>query len=317
MKAVLLAAGKGQRLSPISDKTSKLMIIIHGKPFLEYIINDLIDVGISEICIVVGNLGNQIRDYFGNGNNFGIKIEFVVQEKPLGTADALRYAEKFVGNNSFLLYLPDTILSDGLVTYFDKMIRTNSEIHLLASNVLKKNTSDVGTMEIDKNKVIKINEKSCNASSNLAWAGIAFFKSNLIFKLINTLSLSTRGEYEITEAMNKIFDNNKEIEFQTSEKFIDLGTPKGLFEVMKFLLAQLPSTYKNIQNVSLIQPVFIGKNTTICKGCTIGPFVSIEENVKIKNNIKISNSFVLNNSNIKSLNDIEHKIISPNGIILI
>jgi len=80
MKAVLLAAGKGQRLSPISDKTSKLMIIIHGKPFLEYIINDLIDVGISEICIVVGNLGNQIRDYFGNGNNFGVKIEFVVQE---------------------------------------------------------------------------------------------------------------------------------------------------------------------------------------------------------------------------------------------
>ena len=315
MKAVLLAAGKGQRLSPISDKTSKLMIMINGKPFLEYIINDLINVGILDICIVVGHLGNQIRDYFGNGNDFGVKIEFVIQEKALGTADALRYAEKFVGNDSFLLYLPDTILSNGLVSYFDEMIRTNSEIHLLASAVSQENISHVGTMEINENKVTKINEKSSNTSSNLAWAGIAFFKTNLIFKSIKTLSLSVRGEYEITEAMNKIFDSNKEIEFQISKKFIDLGTPKGLFEVVKFLLTKIPSTSVNIPNVSLIQPVFIGKNTTICHGCTIGPFVSIEENVQIKNSIKINNSFILSGSNVNSLNDIENKIISSNGII--
>ena len=317
MKAVLLAAGKGKRLHPVSENLSKLMIVINGKPFLEYIINDLISIGISDICIVIGHFGKQIKDYFGNGKEFGVNIEFVVQKKPLGTADALRYTEKFVGNDPFLLYLPDTILSDGLVTYFDKMIGTTSEIHLLASPVPEEHISHVGTMEINKNKVIKINEKSQNASSNLAWAGIAFFKTNFIFKLINTLPLSARGEYDITEAMNKIFDNNKEIEFQISKKFIDLGTPKGLFEVVKFLLTSIPSQSKNIPNVSLIEPVFIGKNTTICQGCTIGPFVSIEENVQIKNNIKINNSFILNDSNVKSLNDIENKIISPNGIITI
>lgn len=317
MKAVLLAAGKGQRLSPISDKISKLMIMINGKPFLEYIIDDLKNVGISEICIVIGHLGSQIKDYFGNGHDFGVKIEFIGQEKPLGTADALRCAKKFVGNDSFLLYLPDTILSDGLEPYFDKMINTTSEIHLLTSSVTQENISHVGTMEINENKVLRINEKSHNASSNLAWAGIAFFKTNFIFKLINKLTLSPRGEYEITEAMNKIFENNKEIEFQISEKFMDLGTPKGLFEVVKFLLTTISSSSKNFQNVSLIEPVFIGKNTTICPGCRIGPFVSIGENVQIKNNIEISNSFILNDSNIESLNNIKNKIISPNGIIQI
>ena len=196
------------------------------------------------------------------------------------------------------------------------MIKTNSEIHILASEVSIENIPNVGTIEINKNRVIKINEKSSNPSSNLAWAGITFFKNNLIFRILEKLSLSTRGEYEITDAMNNLLDLKKDIEFQVSNKFLDLGTPQGLLEVMKFLLTKYPRPIpQKLQNVHFIQPVFIGKNSMICKGCTIGPFVSLEENVHIKNNIKITNSLILNDSNVESFTDIENKIISPNGII--
>ncbi len=316
MKAVLLAAGKGKRLYPVSENLSKLMIVINGKPFLEYVINDLISIGISDICIVIGHFGKQIKDHFGNGQKFGVNIEFVEQKELLGTANALYCVKNFVGKNPFLLYLPDTILSDSLTTYYDKIVKTNSEVHILVSKVSRENISNVGTIETDGNKIIKINEKSPHSSSNLAWAGIAIFRSNLIFNVIDKLSLSTRGEYEITEAMNEILNLKKDIEFQVSDKFLDLGTPKGLLEVMKFLLNRnhVSKPDKN-KNIKFIQPVFVGKNCLICDGCTIGPFVSIEENVQIKNNISINNSLILNNSVIESSVDIENKIISPNGII--
>ena len=125
MKAVILAAGMGKRLKPLSDLVPKALLKIHGKPVLEYIVNDLIQNNFDEICIVIGHHGDKIQEHFGNGQKFGAKISYVVQPQLLGTANALNHASNFVGNEPFLLHLGDAINPNALQNYTKKLLSDN------------------------------------------------------------------------------------------------------------------------------------------------------------------------------------------------
>jgi len=233
MKAVLLAAGKGERLRPITLETSKQMIKIAGKPFLEYIINDLKKSGFDEICIVTGYLGNQIKDYFKDGSNFDVKIEYVTQEEQKGTAHALQCAKSFVGNDPFLVYLSDTIIPN-VDDYIKKMIDDKCEISILSSEI-ESETANIGNIKIKDNFVTEITEKSGQSDSKLAWAGVAFFKNNSIFEILEDQKPSHTGEYEITESLNLALQKNHKVRNHTCHRFIDCGTPKGLEETSKYI----------------------------------------------------------------------------------
>ncbi|MGI0009833.1 MAG: sugar phosphate nucleotidyltransferase, partial [Nitrosopumilaceae archaeon] len=135
MKAVLLAAGVGQRLRPITNSIPKQMISIGGKPLLEYIINDITSLGFDKICIVIGHHGNQIKNYFGEGRRFNATIEYVTQQEYKGTADATNYARKFVGKDKFLLYLSDTIIPKRLHEHVQYMLTEDSEANILSAKV--------------------------------------------------------------------------------------------------------------------------------------------------------------------------------------
>ena len=161
MKAVLLAAGKGTRLLPISEFVSKQMIPIAGKFLLEYMIEDLVDAGFDELCLVVGHLGNQIKDYFGNGKKFNAKIQYVIQNEQLGTAHALKNVKQFVENERFLVYLSDTIIPNDLKTHIKNMLNDKSDVSVLSANVLRNQISEVGTIQVGKDGCVEqINEKS-------------------------------------------------------------------------------------------------------------------------------------------------------------
>ena len=314
MKVILLAAGLGKRLEPVTSSVPKPMIVISGKPILEYIINDLKNSGFSDFCIVVGHLSEKIKKYFGDGTAFGIKITYVEQKKFSGTASATKLARNFVGDKSFLLYLADTVIPKNLTNHLEKMIKSNYEMSLLSSKILPSQIGNVGNIEVENNNILKITEKDLSTKSHLGWSGIAFFTNNYIFKIIEKLNPSKRGEFEITDAFNLTLTNNVKIGNFTCEGYVDAGTISGLLELNKIILNQ-----ENIiiQNNSIINfPVYVGKRCNIGKNVKLGPFVSIGDDVDIGDDVTLKNSVILNNAKILPKEEIFDSVIDDCGNII-
>ncbi len=314
MKVILLAAGLGKRLEPVTSSLPKPMIMISGKPILEYIINDLKNAGFTDFCLVVGHQNEKIKKYFGNGSSFDIKISYVEQKIFSGTASATKLAKNFVGDQSFLLYLADTIIPKNLNNHLEKMIKSNNEISILSSKILPSQIGNVGTIEVKKNNVLKITEKDLNSKSHLGWSGIAFFSNDYIFQMIEKLNPSQRGEFEITDAFNLILTNKIKIENFTCEGYVDAGTISGLLELNQIILNKEKNIIENNSDINF--PVYIGKQCHIGKNVELGPFVSIGNNVNIADNVKLKNSVILDNSKILSNQKISDSVIDEYGNII-
>jgi NDP-sugar pyrophosphorylase family protein len=302
MKAILLAAGLGNRLLPITESIPKPMIKIADKPILEYILNNLITAGFDDFCIVVGHQANQIKNHFKNWNKSGIKITFVTQNSLLGTADALSCAKNFVHNENFLVYLSDTLIPN-LPNILNKIKNNDSDISLISSQNYSNPSNSIGNIVTTGNIVTHISEKSNSSNSTLAWAGIAFFKDNSIFDVIKKLTLSKTDEYDITEAMNLMLKNKKIIQNFTCDEFIDCGTLDGLLNGLSFIVSKIP----NLSYVS--KDCILGTNVTIEQNVSIG------KNCKIGNNVKLSNCILLDDTFIENNKEIENMVIGGNKIL--
>jgi NDP-sugar pyrophosphorylase family protein len=309
MKAILLAAGTGTRLFPITESIPKSMIKIAGKPILEYILDDLISSGFDDFCIVIGYQSQQIKEYFKSWKENLIHITFVTQENLVGTANAIYCAKKFVNNENFLVYLSDTLIPYDLQNILSEILHNPNDISLISSNVFSNASNSVGNVLTKDNFVIRLSEKSNELSSNLAWAGLAFFNNNFIFEIIERLNVSQRGEYDITDAMNFAIKKNKQIKNYVCKKFIDCGTITGLLDGLKYVLSKDFQTCK--ENSSVFQnPVYVGKNLLIGQNSKIGPNVSLGDDVSIGNNVMIIDSLILDNTIIESNTSVSNSIIS-------
>jgi NDP-sugar pyrophosphorylase family protein len=201
MKAVILAAGEGKRLRPITSTRPKPLIPIAGKPLLEHTILGLRAAGIDEVLLIVGYKEQLIKNYFGNGvDKFNIKIDYITQEEYLGTAHACSYAKDFVGEETFLMMygdiLVDPIVFKDVIEKFNS-IKAKGLISLIAVN----NPQEYGIITLNSNGFVeKITEKPSPELSlgNLANAGVFIFDS-LIFKAIEMTEKSVRNEYEFTD----------------------------------------------------------------------------------------------------------------------
>ena len=310
MKAVLLAAGKGKRLSPITEKLPKQMIKIAGKPILEYVIEYLIQLNFDNVCIIISPQSEQIKKYFGDGTNYGIKITYIYQKEQKGTAHATNLAKDFVGQDGFLLYLADTIIPNIHEDFLQKITSNKFEVEILSSKITEEKSNSVGNILLDGDLVTKITEKSITTGTKLGWGGIAFFKSNLIFKMIEKLNPSVTGEYEITDAMNDILLIEKKIRNHICTSFIDTGTLKGLLNLMRYLFVNKNDSPFKIDLPILSNPIYIGKNCKFGKNTIIGPVVSIGNNVSIGDNTIIKNSIILDDVIIPSNQKISDSILS-------
>ena len=192
------------------------------------------------------------------------------------------------------------------------------EISILSSEIAHSKICNVGNIEVENNNVLKITEKSITSKSNLSWAGIAFFKNNYIFKMIENLQPSPRGEFEITDAMNLILVHNRKIGNFTCEKYVDAGTISGILELNEIILNQnIIVNSDNIDNSFKIKnPVYVGKNCHVGKNVELGPFVSIGNDVCICDNVKLEYSVILDNSNIKSNEIISRSVIDSKNNVL-
>ena len=323
MKAVVLAAGQGTRMGPLTRNTPKVMLPIANEPVLSHVIRSAREAGIKEFVLVVGYGANLIKDYFGDGSEMGVNIEYIRQEKQLGTADAVRSAQELV-DDRFLVLNGDIIAS---ASHISNLIAQKSDVVMTARNVI--NPSEYGVLEIQNNRVFRIIEKSQNPPTNLANAGIYIFPLS-IFDAIRRTPLSVRKEYEITDSLQLLIDEGADVDYlELRDKWMDIGRPWDLLDANEYFLANLQSlvsgeieplaTLKGsisvgegtiIRNGSyIVGPVIIGKNCEIGPNCYIRPGTSIGDNVRIGNAVEIKNSIIMKGTHIGHLSYVGDSII--------
>lgn len=234
MKGVILAAGKGSRLYPVTRIIPKPILPIANRLTVEYAFDRLKEMGIHDICIVVGENEPLMRDALGDGSQFGVSLTYVKQEDPKGLAHAIGFAKEFVGDDSFVLYLGDAVYGEG----FEKQARRFLDSGCANLNIVKavEDPSRFGVANVDGDRIVKLVEKPKNPESNLAMAGMYFF-SPKIWSVLPDLKPSARGEYEITDAIQALIDNGETVLAGVyTGVWFDTGTLDSYLETSQFLL---------------------------------------------------------------------------------
>jgi len=228
MKGVILAGGLGTRLMPCTKVTNKHLLPVYNKPMIYYPLGTLVNAGIKDIMIVTG--GSHAGDFLrllGNGQEFGLKdISYTYQEGEGGIADALKLAENFVDYDKVIVVLGDNIIKDDITTAvreFDEQ-REGARIFLKEVN----DPERFGVAEIDKDRVINIEEKPEKPKSNYAVTGLYMYDSN-VFEIIRNLKPSNRGELEITDVNNEYIKNGTMTYSILKGWWSDAGTFESLF----------------------------------------------------------------------------------------
>ena len=237
MKGIILAGGTGTRLDPLTISYSKQLIPVYDKPLIYYPLSTLINLNIKEILIIVNR--NQITNFknlLGNGKDFGLKINYTIQNKPNGIAESFIIAEKFIKNDPVALILGDNIFyGQDLLHDINKFDITNSGIIFLYQ---VNNPSHYGVANIKNNKINKIIEKPKKIISNYAVTGLYIY-DNSVIEISKKLKPSKRGELEITD-INNIYLKEKNLNFvklNSTSVWFDAGTPSSLLSASQYIQA--------------------------------------------------------------------------------
>ena len=238
-KGIILAGGKGSRMSPLTKAVNKQLLPIYDKPLIYYPLSVLMLAGIREILIIVnkGQLG-QFKKILQNGERLGIKIKYLEQSEPKGLPDAFILGEKFIGNEKIALILGDNFFyGQSLTNKLKNCIKLSSGCKILLHPV--KRPEVYGVAKIDKrNKIISLIEKPKNSKSNLAVTGLYFF-DNKVISYSKSLKPSKRKEIEIIDLINKYKKKNK-IKFEYLGRggaWLDAGSVEDFYNTSAFVSA--------------------------------------------------------------------------------
>jgi UDP-N-acetylglucosamine diphosphorylase/glucosamine-1-phosphate N-acetyltransferase len=331
MKAVILAAGEGVRLQPITSTRPKHLINVGGKPILEHCLNAVKTAGIEETVIVIHYMSDAIRRYFGDGKKFGLKIEYVEQKEILGTGNAASVIEPCV-KDEFLLVYGDLLFSANAVKNVIAIYEKEKPAAVMAVVPVEK-TEDYGIVEIGEEKYVKrIIEKPKReeAPTKLANAGIYVF-STAIFDRIRETKASERGELELTDAISLLLAEKKKVLAVkiSQDDWIDIGRPWDLLEANRWALMKRehkvcgyiengayligPVTVEEtarIRSGAYIEgPAFIDEGSDIGPNCYIRPYTSIGKKVRIGNACEIKNSIIMDKVHIGHLSYVGDSIL--------
>ena len=334
MKGIILHGGHGTRLRPLTHTGPKQLLPIANKPMSEYCLESIIDAGINEVAIIVGGVGsNKVREYYGTGERYGVKITYIEQSEPKGIAHAIKLCKEFVNDEKFLVFLGDNIIQKSISNFVADFKNSNFDSTILLCEV--NNPSRFGIAEIDNGKIKNIIEKPKNPPSNLAVTGI-YLLTPKIFEIIENLKPSWRNELEITDALDILLKQNNNISYEIiTDYWKDTGTPEDILHANEEIIRKMQSSvntrkFEDVKiegnviigencvidsTVTIIGPVVIGENCVIDSTAEIGPNTSIGANSKISK-CKIENSIVMKECKIHSNIKIKNSIIANNSEIV-
>jgi glucose-1-phosphate thymidylyltransferase len=310
MKALILSGGKGTRLRPLTHTGAKQLVPVANKPILWYGIEAIVAAGITDIGIIISpETGAEIQSKTGNGDRFGAKITYILQEKPLGLAHAVKIARSFLEDSPFVMYLGDNLIQDSLDAFLSAFDRQQLDALILLRTVA--NPTAFGVAKVDeKGRVLHLVEKPKEPPSNLALVGIYFFSSS-IHHAIAAIQPSARGELEITDAIQALIDREKSVEaLQLQGWWLDTGKKDDLLEANRIILDscfQFSSEGEIDSQSQIIGRVQIGAGSKIINSKIRGPAI-------VGDNCHVENSFIGPYTSIADRVtlcevDIEHSVI--------
>ncbi len=313
MKGLILSGGKGTRLRPLTFTSAKQLVPVANKPVLFYGIESVVEAGITDIGIVVGDTGDEIRAAVGDGSAFGARVTYIEQAEPLGLAHAVKIAETFVGDDSFVMYLGDNLIAGGISSLVEEFRRLGPNAEILLAEV--PNPEQFGVAELTaEGKVKRLVEKPARPPSNLALVGVYMFDST-IFESVRRIRPSARGELEITDAIQDLIDRGLDVHPHTVRGWWkDTGKIDDMLEANRIVLEALRvprgrgpegsriegrvQLGRDVEIVdSLVRgPVVVGDGVRIVDAF-IGPYTAIGDHCVIESS-EIENSIVLAGSEI-------------------
>ena len=229
-KGIILAGGTGSRLSPLTKIINKQLLPLYDKPLIFYPLSILMLAGIRDILIITNpNEDINFKKILGNGSNFGVKIQYLTQNKPNGLPEAFIIGEKFINKKNVALILGDNFFyGQGFTKRLKQKTKAKSGSTIFTYQV--NNPEDYGIVEMKNEKILNIREKPKNSKSNLAITGLYFFDHNVV-NISKKLKPSKRKELEEYLKRKKL-----KIEYMgRGSAWLDTGNAESLFETSQFI----------------------------------------------------------------------------------
>jgi glucose-1-phosphate thymidylyltransferase len=325
MKALVLSGGAGTRLRPITHTSAKQLVPVANKPVLFYGLESIAAAGITEVGIIVGESAAEIEAAVGDGSEFGLKVTYIPQERPLGLAHAVLIARDFLEDDDFVMYLGDNFVVGGISALVDEFRAHRPDAQILLTHV--PDPRSFGVAELDASgRVVGLEEKPEQPKSDLALVGVYLF-GPAIHEAVRAVEPSWRGELEITDAIQHLIDTRSDVRSTLIEGYWkDTGNVRDMLEVNRTVLESAERRIDGevdersetvgrvvveegarIVNSRIVGPAVIGSGTVVCDSY-VGPFTSVAENCRITGS-ELEFSIVLRDSSIEGVGRIESSLI--------
>jgi glucose-1-phosphate thymidylyltransferase len=325
VKGLILAGGRGTRLRPITHTSAKQLVPVANKPILFYGLEAMVEAGILDVGIIVGDTAPEIRAAVGDGSTWGLRVTYIEQEAPLGLAHCVRIAGEFLGDEEFVMYLGDNLLREGVQPFVQAFAGSGANARILLAAV--PDPQRFGVAELDeRGDVVRLVEKPAHPPSNLALVGVYLFDAS-IHAAVREITPSARGELEITDAIQWLIDNGRAVTSQVvTGWWIDTGQLSDLLEGNRLVLEMLTGGISgSVDDRSCLEgavvvgpgasvvastitgPAIVGEGTLV-EQSRIGPFTSIDARCRVVRS-EISNSIMLSDSAVTDVSPVEESLI--------
>ena len=238
MKAIILAAGQGTRLRPVTLTMPKPLVPVANKALIEYSIDLLRDAGLCDIGIVVNSMGSPIRRQLGDGHQLGVQLEYIVQEEQRGLAHAASLAQSFIGDEPFCMFLGDNIFKDRLSELLANFPASGADAAVALIEVPDPERFGIAELDESYERIKRVVEKPENPPSSLAISGVYLFRKS-IFEAIRNIKPSWRNELEITDAIEWLISQGKRVQpYILQGWWIDAGKPESIIQANQVVLSE-------------------------------------------------------------------------------
>lgn len=320
MECIVLAAGEGKRMRPLTATRPKVMLPVANRPMLEHLMLAARDAGFQDFIFVVGYKEQRVREYFSDGAAWALSIRYVSQRRQLGTADALRMTKDIV-ERDFLLLNGDMLLASADIQRLAQLKAPSMAIFPT------EHPENYGIVKTDGDCVTALIEKSPEPATNLINAG-AYILNQEIYDILSAIDPSERGEYELTDALQTYIRAGALTSLELNSWY-DIGAPWNLLDANEMILGAMEHAQKGVveAGVTLSGGVSIGEGTVIKSGtyiegpciigknCRIGPHAyirgatSIGDGCHIGHSTEIKNSVIFHDTKIPHFNYIGDSVI--------
>jgi glucose-1-phosphate thymidylyltransferase len=316
LKGLILSGGKGTRLRPITHTSAKQLVPVANRPVLFYAIQAMADAGIDEVGIIIApETGDEIREVTGDGERFGVRITYILQDEPAGLAHAVLTAEPFLGDSPFVMYLGDNLLQGGIEDLVQAFNDQRPDALILLTEV--PDPENYGVAELRDGVVVRLVEKPAEPRTNLALVGVYMFTPS-VHVAARAISPSARGELEITDAIQHLVDHGQRVDPHIVRGWWkDTGRLEDMLAANRLVLDTITTRVEGelvdsqvdgrviveagarLERSSVRGPAIIGAGAHL-SDAYIGPYTAVGESCVIAR-AEVEHSILLSGSEVRDL----------------